>query len=460
MQLIWWNLLLLHAWAAPAPDARFQHDLQQLLRIPAGHPFNQPDLQQPISQEPTSHPPFSPGHRDPYDHKVDSVGDDREPLPFRNGDGTTVMGPRNRDRERQNPDLVRPPSTDHGSMPNMRWSFADSHIRIEEGGWTRQTTIRELPTSRELAGVNMRLDQGVIRELHWHTEAEWAYVLAGKVRVTALDTEGGSFMDDLEAGDLWYFPAGHPHSLQGLGENGTEFLLIFDNGHFSEESTFILTDWMAHTPKAVLAENFRIAASKFDKIPTSEKYIFQGTNPGSIEDEKPRGFKKSKINFTHHMHSQKPLETSGGLVRITDSTIFPISKTVSAAHLEIAPGALREMHWHPNADEWTYFKKGRARVTIFAAEGNARTFNYMAGDVGIVPRNHGHYVENLSDEEPLEILEIFRSDAFQDFSLAQWLGRTPPRMIADHLYASDPELAREFLKKIEGAEKDPIKDTI
>lgn len=114
----------------------------------------------------------------------------------------------------------------------------------QEGGWTRQTTIRELPTSRELAGVNMRLDQGVIRELHWHTEAEWAYVLAGKVRVTALDTEGGSFMDDLEAGDLWYFPAGHPHSLQGLGENGTEFLLIFDNGHFSEESTFILTDWM------------------------------------------------------------------------------------------------------------------------------------------------------------------------------------------------------------------------
>lgn len=90
----------------------------------------------------------------------------------------------------------------------------------------------------------MRLDQGVIRELHWHTEAEWAYVLAGKVRVTALDLEGATFMDDLEAGDLWYFPAGHPHSLQGLGENGTEFLLIFDDGNFSEESTFVLTDWL------------------------------------------------------------------------------------------------------------------------------------------------------------------------------------------------------------------------
>lgn len=97
----------------------------------------------------------------------------------------------------------------------------------------------------------MRLDQGVIRELHWHTEAEWAYVLAGKVRVTALDTEGGSFMDDLEAGDLWYFPAGHPHSLQGLGENGTEFLLIFDDGNFSEESTFVLTDWLGASPGGI-----------------------------------------------------------------------------------------------------------------------------------------------------------------------------------------------------------------
>ncbi|CAL5867104.1 uncharacterized protein PFLUO_LOCUS1316 [Penicillium psychrofluorescens] len=431
--------------ALPAPGSA----LQQLLRLPAGSPA-----------EVFGDPPFTPGHRDPYDHKVDSVGEGLEPLPYRNGDGTTVMGPRNKDRERQNPDLVRPPSTDHGTLSNMRWSFADSHIRIEEGGWTRQTTIRELPTSRELAGVNMRLDEGVIRELHWHTEAEWAYVLAGEVRVTALDPDGGSFMDDLAEGDLWYFPAGHPHSLQGLGPNGTEFLLIFDDGHFSEESTFLLTDWMAHTPKAVLAENFRLKPEAFDKIPTSEKYIFKGSKPGSLEHEKPRGFKQSKLRFTHHMHAQDPIRTTGGNVRITDSTNFPISKTVAAAHLEIEPGALREMHWHPNADEWTYFKRGRARVTVFASEGNARTFDYVAGDVGIVPRNMGHFIENLSDEEPLEVLEVFRADKYQDFSLFQWLGETPRRMVAEHIFAGDPEAADAFLKNIEGAEKDPIKDTI
>jgi oxalate decarboxylase family bicupin protein len=93
----------------------------------------------------------------------------------------------------------------------------------------------------------MRLEEGVIRELHWHQEAEWAYVLAGRVRITALDYEGGNFIDDLEVGDLWYFPSGVPHSLQGLSPNGTEFLLIFDDGSFSEESTFILTDWLGES---------------------------------------------------------------------------------------------------------------------------------------------------------------------------------------------------------------------
>ena len=375
----------------------------------------------------------------------------------RNGEGTDVMGPRNRDRERQNPDLVRPPSTDHGTLKNMRWSFADSHIRIEEGGWTRQTTIRELPTSVELAGVNMRLDEGVIRELHWHKEAEWAYVLDGSVRITALDTEGGSFIDDLEKGDLWYFPSGHPHSLQGLSPNGTEFLLVFDDGNFSEDSTFILTDWLARTPQSVVAENFRLPPELFNKLPEKEKYIFQGSLPGPIKSEQPPNFKKSKLNFTHRMLAQEPVNATGGRVRITDSTNFPISKTVAAAHLDIDPGAMREMHWHPNADEWSFVIRGRARVTVFAAEGNARTFDYMAGDVGIVPRNMGHFIENLSDDEPLEVLEIFRADKFQDFSLFQWMGETPQRLVRDHLFQWDPKIAEKFEKAVESAEKDVIK---
>ncbi|KIW59773.1 hypothetical protein PV05_00040 [Exophiala xenobiotica] len=440
MKVSVWSLLASTALAVPLSD------------------WTQQQQQHPIT-DPESNGPYNPKHKDPYDHKVDSYGENLQPLPWRNGEGATMMGPRNKDRERQNPDMLRPPSTDHGSLPNMRWSFADSHIRIEEGGWTRQTTVRELGSSVEIAGVNMRLDYGVIRELHWHKQAEWAYVLEGNVRVTALDTEGGQFIDDLQKGDLWYFPSGHPHSLQGLSPNGTEFLLVFDDGSFDEESTFLLTDWLKHTPKAVLAENFKLAPEVFETIPKKEKYIFQGTLPGSIKDEEPKGanVKKSKLQFTHKMLDQEPLNTTGGLVRITDSTNFPISKTIAAAHLDIGPGAMREMHWHPNADEWSFFIKGRARVTIFAADGTARTFNYVAGDVGVIPRNMGHFIENLSDEEPVEVLEIFKAEKFQDFSLFQWMGETPKRMVADHIFADDPEGAEKFLKAVQNPAEDPIR---
>ncbi|KAK8049648.1 hypothetical protein PG994_011378 [Apiospora phragmitis] len=361
--------------------------------------------------------PYTPGFKDPLDKAVDSVGDKLDPCP-------TVMA------------WALPcwaPGT--GSDPGrVRICFADSHVRIEEGGWTRQTTVRELGSSVELAAVNMRLDEGVIRELHWHKEAEWAYILDGEVRVTAIDYEGGNFMDDLKKGDLWYFPSGVPHSLQGLSPNGTEFLLIFDDGNFSEESTFILSDWLAHTPKSVIAKNFDLAPEIFAHIPDSEKYIFQGTNPGSIEEERPtgKGVKKSK--------------RAVGKVRITDSKNFAVSKTVAAAHVTIQPGAIREMHWHPNADEWSFFIKGRARITIFAAEGTARTFDYVPGDVGIVPRNNGHFVENIGDE-PVEMLEVFRADEFLDFSLFQWMGGTPKKMVVDHLFKDDPESGEVFWKK-------------
>jgi hypothetical protein len=75
--------------------------------------------------------PYTPGNRDPLDKAIDAVGGQLDPLPWRNGLGASVLGPWNQERSRQSPDLIRPPSTDSGNMQNMRWSFADSHIRIE-----------------------------------------------------------------------------------------------------------------------------------------------------------------------------------------------------------------------------------------------------------------------------------------------------------------------------------------
>src|SRR5438445_11186600 len=166
------------------------------------------------------------------------------PQPIRGDRGASILGPRNMSLERENPDLLRSPSTDAGTIPNLKFSFAAARNRITLGGWGREVTARELPVATTLAGVNMRLKPGGIRELHWHKEAESAYMLAGCARITAIDPQGRNFIDDVGVGDLWNFPAGIPHSLQGL-EEGCESLLVFDDGNFSEKETFLISDWFA-----------------------------------------------------------------------------------------------------------------------------------------------------------------------------------------------------------------------
>jgi oxalate decarboxylase len=354
--------------------------------------------------------------------------------PHRDGQhGGTDPGPRDLVRERENPDIINPPSTDSGTLPNLRFSFADSHVRQGTGGWTRQITARELGASTDIAGVNMRLNAGGIRELHWHKEAEWSYMLYGNARITAIDAEGRNFVEDVGVGDLWYFPSGIPHSIQGLGPDGCEFLLVFDNGHFDEDSTFLISDWFKHTPKDILAKNFGVSAEFFGHTPDPEGlYIFGAPVPGPLGADKLMGAAPVPQTFKHQMLAQEPIRLKNGTVRITDTKVFPVSKTIAAALVEVAPGGMRELHWHPNASEWQYYLDGQARMGVFASSGQARTFDYRAGDVGLVPFAMGHYIENTGDST-LRFLEIFKSSYYADLSLNQWMALTPPELLQDHL---------------------------
>ncbi len=356
------------------------------------------------------------------------------PEPIGHDAGGTDPGPRNKELDRQNPDILTPPSTDSGTLPNMKFSFALAHNRLQKGGWTRQVTARELPIATTLAGVNMRLNAGGVRELHWHKEAEWAYMLNGQARISAVDQDGCNFLDDVSTGDLWYFPPGIPHSIQGL-EGGCEFLLVFDDGNFSEDSTFLITDWFAHTPKEVLAKNFGVPVIEFANIPMHELdhkyYMFPTEIPGPLEDDKIVS-NQGQRSFSYHFLNQKPLETSGGTVRMVDSSNFPVATNIAAGLVEVKPGGMREMHWHPNTDEWQYYIEGYARMGVFASEGKARTFDYQAGDVGYVPFAMGHYIENIGDK-PLRFLEMFKSSRFQDISLNQWMALTPKELVQSHL---------------------------
>ena len=346
-------------------------------------------------------------------------------------------GPTNPMIDTQNPDSNSPLPTDHGAVQTFKYPFSFAHKRIEEGGWSREVTVRELAVSKSIAGVNMRLTAGGIRELHWHAAAEWAYMLYGTARITGFDAHGKPFVSDVGVGDLWYFPTGIPHSIQGLGPDGCEFLLVFDDGTFSEYETVLLTDWTAHTPRDVLAKNMDVPAAAFKNMPPHELYIFQAELPGALEDDINAiggAANMARERFDFHMLQQPPTKrTKGGEVRIVDSSTFTVSKTMAAALVTLHPGGMRELHWHPNADEWQYYIGGKARMTVFATAGRARTMDFQTGDVGYIQQTLPHYIENTGDTD-LTFLEMFKSSFYQDISLNDWLSHMPPELVAAHLH--------------------------
>ena len=375
-------------------------------------------------QQQQENPVRSPGH---------TLPDESEP------------GPKNGILDDQNPSSNWSPPTDAGGQPPFKYPFSFGHKRIEGGGWTRQVTVRDFPLSKKMAGVQMRLIKGGIRELHWHVGAEWAFMIYGQARITAVDQQGRGFVDDVKAGDLWVFPGGIPHSIQGVGDDGAFFLLVFDDGNFNEFETFLLTDWLHHTPAEVLAKNFGVPASTFAHVPPKELFMFERPLPRPLAEEKKEvaaGTGTVPNPFAFFTQTIQPTKiTKGGEVKIIDAKNFPAS-TIAAAIVTLKPGGLRELHWHPNEDEWQYYVKGHGRMSVFAAGGRARTMDFQAGDVGYIDKSVPHFVENTGDDD-LVFLEVFPTPHYEDISLAEWLAHTPSRLVDQHI-----EVGEDFLNKI------------
>jgi oxalate decarboxylase len=341
-------------------------------------------------------------------------------------------GPENKPLLDENPNSNFPPPTDHGNIAPVWYSFDLPHMRIQEGGWTNQVTQTELPSSTDIAGVRMRLTTGSFRELHWHTADEWSYMLYGNARVSLLNPDGTIFIGDVGKGDLWYFPAGLPHSIQGLGPDGAEFMLAFNQGTFSEDNTFLLSDWVAHTPPSVLSKNFGLAEGVLKNLPSHDLYIFPADLPASLAQDQAAAGVSSTPKYTWKMEAMAPTsQTRGGEIRVADSHSFVAAKNIAGVLTTVKPGGLREMHWHPNASEWQYYISGKARMTV-VLPGGARTMDFNANDVGFVPKVAGHYIENLGDTD-LNILEVFATGDFQEISLNNWIRRIPPEMATAHL---------------------------
>ncbi len=213
-------------------------------------------------------------------------------------------------------------------------------------------------------------------------------------------------------------------------------MLVFDDGDFSESETVLLSDAMAHLPREVLSKNFGVAEAALKNLPKQELFIFQTAVPGGLEADHRAAagaLGKSPSDFAFRTMEMPPTKrTKGGEVRIVDSSAFKASTNVAMAMVTLRPGGLRELHWHPNADEWQYYIAGKGRMTVVSTGNKARTLDFQAGDVGYVEKTLLHYVENTGDTD-LIFLEMFKSSYYQDLSLSEWLTHTPPELVMAHL---------------------------
>jgi oxalate decarboxylase len=316
-------------------------------------------------------------------------------------------------------------------LPTFKFALEKSEGKVIGNSYGKEATVTQLPISKGIAGVSMRLEPGAMRELHWHaTAAEWAFVVEGRVRTTVIDPQGAAETNDFEPGDVWYFPRGHGHMLQCLGSQSCHFILIFDNGYFSEFGTFSITDWIGHAPKPLLAKNFGLPEATFENFPKQEVYFARGPIPREQPASPLQGWKLPAETHKYRLLAQVPHAVyHGGREWRIDSSRFPISTTITGIILDLDPGALRELHWHPKADEWQYVIDGRVAVTLFGSHGRFRVETLEKGDVGYIPQGYGHSVENAADG-PARILIGLNSGVYEAIDLSQWIAGNPVDVLA------------------------------
>jgi oxalate decarboxylase len=349
--------------------------------------------------------------------------------------------------EGQPPFGPTPPVLAGAQLPSFRFQLGAVAPKTWTGGWAKEATVAEFPVSEKLAGVLMSLVPGGLRELHWHANAaEWAYVIKGQCRVTTINPQGQSQIADFAAGDVWYFPRGFGHSIQGIGSEDCLFVLVFDNGYFSEFGTFSITDWVGHTPPEVLAKNFGVPAATFANFPKREVYIAKGPVPPPLPaDPAPGTLNPGTLTHRYRLLAQRPETYPGGTNRLVSQREFPISTTITGALMRIKAGGMRELHWHPNADEWQYYIGGRARMSVFGSNGRVRTEEFNAGDVGYVPQGYGHYIENAGSAD-LELLIVLNNGTYESISLANWMGANPQLLLGTNFEVPDSTF-KDFLTR-------------
>lgn len=334
-----------------------------------------------------------------------------------------------------------------GEAPGFTASLDRGPLKATSGGWARELTTRQLPIATGIAVAHLFLNPGGAREMHWHNCAEWAYVMEGCAQATVVDPDGTIEVFNVGPGDLWYFPRGYAHAIQTIGSAPCHALLAFDDGLYSEHGTFGLSDVMSRIDPAALAQGLGVHPSYFAALPKGETYIVQGeviaADSREAMAEQPRHPTQSRRFGL--LAAAPAVEATGGTIHAASSNEFPASAAMSCLLIRLQPGAMQELHWHPDANEMHYVVSGRARVTMFGPDKHLAVAEIEPGDCAYIPRNAGHMIQN-SGIEAAEILAAHDAALLSAATISDWMAQAPSHLLANNL-GLDPSRKPAFRTK-------------
>ncbi len=157
----------------------------------------------------------------------------------------------------------------------------------------------------------------------------------------------------------------------------------------------------------------------------------QGTTP--VEKQAEPAGSNSDSPYKFRMGAAPARRYGASSVREHKLHDFPMSASMSASLITLAPGDVREPHWHPNSDEWLFVMAGQVRMTIVDGKGEASQFDCAVEDVAFTPQGFGHYVENSGDGEA-RLMLIHNHADFTTVNLSEWVAAGSTSVFASTLH--------------------------
>lgn len=139
----------------------------------------------------------------------------------------------------------------------------------------------------------------------------------------------------------------------------------------------------------------------------------------------------SVMATAHGAASQKPVTSKAcSTIQLATARELQASFNMAGGLIHLEPGDMRQLHWHPNADEWQYLLRGEMELSVFASEGKASMSRLVSGDVGYVPKGYGHALLN-SSSKPVDILVVFNEGDYQSIDLDDWIASNPDSVLGN-----------------------------